>query len=325
MALLLGTVGMVVLLVAVVFGGVIGALVTGSGSGWSCAAGPAPAAHAASDIPADYLAWYQQAGALYGVPWPVLAAIGKTESDHGRGKGSGIHSGANDAGAMGPMQFLSTTWKAYGVDGNGDGSKDVHDPTDAIFGAAHLLKADGAPEHLDAAIFQYNHAAWYVKTIRALATGYAGGIPPEAVTAAGCAAGALPPNVVAAKVIAYARAQLGKPYVWGAQGPDAFDCSGLTMMAYQAVGVRLPHYAASQWNSLSHVPPGQQQPGDLVFFEMKSDGPGHVGIFIGNGEMIEAPNHTAPVRVSTVNRPDRVGYARPSVGFSSPEDSSSTN
>ncbi|MDB4872826.1 MAG: hypothetical protein JWL97_3830, partial [Gemmatimonadales bacterium] len=101
----------------------------------------------------------------------------------------------------------------------------------------------------------------------------------------------------------------------GAEGPDAFDCSGLTMMAYRTVGISLPHYAADQWNILPHVLPGQEQPGDLVFFEMKSDGPGHVGILIGNGQMIEAPNHAAPVRVSSVNRPDRVGYARPSLGF----------
>jgi cell wall-associated NlpC family hydrolase len=310
MPLLLGAVAVMVLLVAIVFGGALGALFTGSGGGWSCTAGPAPTAEAVSDIPADYLAWYQQAGAWYGVPWPVLAAIGKTESDHGRGKGSGIRSGANGAGAMGPMQFQAPTWAAYGVDGNGDGKQDVYEPADAILGAAHLLKADGAPQHLDAALFQYNHADWYVRAIRALATAYAGGIPPEAVAAAGCAARALPPNAVAAKVIEYARAQLGKPYVWGAEGPDAFDCSGLTMMAYRTVGISLPHYAADQWNILPHVLPGQEQPGDLVFFEMKSDGPGHVGIFIGNGQMIEAPNHTATVRVSSVNRPDRVGYAR---------------
>jgi cell wall-associated NlpC family hydrolase len=325
MPLLLGAVAVMVLLVAVVFVGVFGALFAGNGGGWSCESGPAPAAGAVSDIPADYLAWYQQAGARYGVPWPVLAAIGKTESDHGRGKGSGIRSGANGVGAMGPMQFLSPTWTAYRVDGNGDGKTNVYDPADAIFSAAHLLKADGAPEHLDAAIFHYNHADWYVKTIRALATRYAGGIPPEAVVAAGCAPGALPPNAIAAKVIEYARAQLGKPYVWGAEGPDAFDCSGLTMMAYRTVGISLPHYAADQWNSLPRVLPGQEQPGDLVFFEMKPDGPGHVGIFIGNGQMIEAPNHTAPIRVSTVNRLDRIGYARPSAKFANPESSSSTN
>jgi cell wall-associated NlpC family hydrolase len=177
------------------------------------------------------------------------------------------------------------------------------------------LRADGAPGRLDQAIFDYNHANWYVHKVLALATAYAGGQDPHALTqpAELCTAGALPPNAVAAGMIAYARAQLGKPYVWGAAGPDAFDCSGLSLMAYRAAGISLPHYAATQWSTQPHVPPGQEQPGDLVFFEMKTDGPGHVGIYLGNGQMIGAPNHTAPVRVSTVNRPDRVGYARPSM------------
>jgi cell wall-associated NlpC family hydrolase len=313
MPLLLGAVAVMVLFVAIAFGGALGALLPRNG-GALCPAGLTPAAGVASDIPADYLALYQRAGVRYGVPWPVLAAIGSTESDHGRDKAPGIRSGANGSGAMGPMQFKAATWAAYGVDGNGDGKKDVYDPADAIAGAAHLLKADGAPDHLDKALFQYNHADWYVKKIRALATSYASGQSPEALAsaAAGCAAIALPPNAVAAHVIAYARAQLGKPYVWGAEGPDAFDCSGLSMMAYRQAGIALPHNAAAQWNSLPHVPPGHEQPGDLVFFvtDGSASAPGHVGIFIGNGQMIEAPNHTAPVRISTVNRPDRVGYAR---------------
>jgi cell wall-associated NlpC family hydrolase len=96
---------------------------------------------------------------------------------------------------------------------------------------------------------------------------------------------------VAAAVILYAAEQLGKPYHWGGTGPDAFDCSGLAMMANRAAGLVIPRTSQKQWAVGSRVPAGQEQPGDLVFF-VDSDGtpqaPGHVGIVIGNGEMVEA-------------------------------------
>jgi membrane-bound lytic murein transglycosylase B len=100
---------------------------------------------------------------------------------------------AKGSGAMGPIQCKTPNWAAYGVDGNDDGKKDVCDPADAIPSAARLLKAEGAPDHVDAALFQYNHADWDVKKIRALATTYAGGQSPEALASAtaGCAAVAL--------------------------------------------------------------------------------------------------------------------------------------
>ncbi|GGO20339.1 hypothetical protein GCM10010116_40770 [Microbispora rosea subsp. aerata] len=69
----------------------------------------------ASDTPADYLRLYRQAGQKYGIPWQVLAGIGKAGSDHGRGAGAGTRDGANRAGAMGPMRFLGSTWAVYGV------------------------------------------------------------------------------------------------------------------------------------------------------------------------------------------------------------------
>ena len=110
---------------------------------------------------------------------------------------------------------------------------------------------------------------------------------------------------VAAAVILYAAAQLGKPYQWGGTGPDAFDCSGLAMMAYRAAGIAIPRTSQQQWAAGPRVPPGWAQPGDLVFFA-GSDGtpwaPGHVGIVIGNGEMIEAYATGYPVRVATYGR-----------------------
>ncbi|MFB4284994.1 C40 family peptidase [Nonomuraea sp. MTCD27] len=119
------------------------------------------------------------------------------------------------------------------------------------------------------------------------------------------------PGEQVAAVIAYAHAQLGKPYLWGAEGPAAFDCSGLTMRAYQAAGISIPRVAADQWR---HGPPvrlGQEQPGDLAFFRMEADGPGHVGLVIGNRQMIHAPNRRSVVRIDTYQRGDLIGFTRP--------------
>ena len=93
------------------------------------------------------------------------------------------------------------------------------------------------------------------------------------------------PAGTAGKVIAYAEAQLGKPYLWGATGSDAFDCSGLTMMAYRAAAITIPRTSQQQWVYGTRIPASQAQPGDLVFFA-GSDGtmtaPGHVGIVTGH-------------------------------------------
>jgi len=89
----------------------------------------------------------------------ILAAIHQTESAFGQ------NMGPSSAGAIGHMQFLPSTWSAYGVDANGDGRKDPYEPADAIFGAANYLRASGAPREWDAAIFAYNHATWYVEEI----------------------------------------------------------------------------------------------------------------------------------------------------------------
>ncbi|WP_346115507.1 C40 family peptidase, partial [Nonomuraea maheshkhaliensis] len=114
-----------------------------------------------------------------------------------------------------------------------------------------------------------------------------------------------------AAVLAYAHAQLGKPYEWGAEGPATFDCSGLTMRAYQAAGIAIPRVAADQWRHSPPIPAGQEQPGDLAFFRMEPDGPGHVGIVIGNGQMIHAPNRRTVVRIDSYHREDLISFTRP--------------
>ncbi|MEV0615688.1 C40 family peptidase [Nonomuraea sp. NPDC050404] len=119
------------------------------------------------------------------------------------------------------------------------------------------------------------------------------------------------PGEQVAAVLAFAHAQLGKRYVWGAEGPDAFDCSGLTMRAYQAAGIAIPRVAADQWRHGPPIPAGQEQPGDLAFFHMQADGPGHVGLVIGNGQMIHAPNRRSVVRIDTYHRRDLISFSRP--------------
>ncbi len=111
----------------------------------------------------------------------------------------------------------------------------------------------------------------------------------------------------AGKAVSYAWAQLGKRYVWGAAGPNTFDCSGLTMMAWKAAGVSLPHNAAQQYQKVRHIARSQLAPGDLVFYNNL----GHVGIYIGNNQIIHAPNSRTVVKVAPLESNKLYGYGRP--------------
>jgi membrane-bound lytic murein transglycosylase B len=135
---------------------------------------PAPSRAAVADIPAGYLKLYRQAGARYRIPWSVLAAVGKVESDHGRSPLPGVRSGSNWAGACGPMQLgcvpnskAGNAWARYG-----HGSP--HDPAAAIPAAARYLVDHGAHRNLDQAIYAYNHSWAYVAKVRQLARRYSG-------------------------------------------------------------------------------------------------------------------------------------------------------
>jgi len=128
---------------------------------------------AVADLPAGYVRLYRTAGARYRLPWPVLAAIGKVESDHGRAQLPGVCSGSNWAGACGPMQLgcvpgskAGNAWARYG-----QGS--VHDPADAIPAAARYLVDHGARRHLDRALYAYNPSWSYVARVKQLARLYA--------------------------------------------------------------------------------------------------------------------------------------------------------
>jgi cell wall-associated NlpC family hydrolase len=121
-------------------------------------------------------------------------------------------------------------------------------------------------------------------------------------------ASAPPVSGRAAEAVKYAYAQLGDRYVWGAAGPDAFDCSGLTMMAWRAAGVSLPHSSRMQYDVGTKVSRSQLQPGDLVFFYSPIS---HVGIYIGGGKMIHAPNPSQRVKIDPISYMPYTGASRP--------------
>lgn len=133
--------------------------------------------------------------------------------------------------------------------------------------------------------------------------GLAGSPPPSGSTA--------PASGRVAAVIEVARAQLGKPYVWGGSGPSSFDCSGLTGYAWRAGGVRLSHSAYIQYTETTRVSPSQVQPGDLLFFGPNVRGIHHNALYIGNGQMIEASQSGTPVRIRGWRSVDLVGVGRP--------------
>ncbi|MFZ0158626.1 MAG: lytic murein transglycosylase, partial [Kineosporiaceae bacterium] len=222
-------------------------------------------------IPPPVRAAYLAAADRYTIPWTLLAGIGMEESGHGR------TTATSPAGAQGPMQFLPAAWAVYGVDGNGDGRAVVTDIADAAMSAANYLTAAGVsagPAGVRRALAAYDHDAAYVNDVLSYAHAYGGGTvlgEPNDCTP-GTGDPDLPPLTTAriTTVLTWAVSKIGDPYVFGAAGPHAWDCSSYTRAAYTQIGVTLPRTAAGQRNWLAagngyRIPPGQERPGDLVF------------------------------------------------------------
>ncbi|MGX1542571.1 C40 family peptidase [Streptomyces adustus] len=296
-----------------------------------------------------------------GMRWPVLAGIAKVESNHAVGRSiadngdirpkiygvllNGSGRGGNttvvpdtDGGtwdgtaggerAVGPFQFLPSTWESVGKDANGDQAADPHNADDAALGAAVYLCGSGRNltrrAQLEAAIWQYNHSRTYVANVLGWIDQYtAAAKDPDLESVSG----------KVRTVIEAALAQRGVPYSWGggnAGGPSygicctpsgksgahikGFDCSGLTQYAYARAGILLPRTAAAQAGTGRRIPAqlgtSALKPGDLVFY---ATAPGHdttiyhVGIYLGHRRMINAPRPGAVVRLDAVDTMS--GYA----------------
>ncbi|NEC35499.1 glycoside hydrolase [Streptomyces rubrogriseus] len=295
-----------------------------------------------------------------GMRWPILAGIAKVESNHASGRSvagngdirpriygvllNGSGAGGNttvfpdtDGGrwdgtasgerAVGPFQFLPSTWAGVGKDASGDGTADPHNADDAALGAAVYLCGNGRDlaneSQLRAAIFQYNRSTAYVANVRGWIDQYTAAAKSPALNVTG--------NV--RTVIEAALAQRGVPYSWGggtADGPstgiccspsgksgariNGFDCSGLTTYAYAKAGIRLPRTAAAQAGLGQRIPASAGtralKPGDLVFYAYA---PGrdstiyHVGIYVGSGQMVNAARPGTVVRLNAVDAMS--GYA----------------
>jgi cell wall-associated NlpC family hydrolase len=226
----------------------------------------------------------QQVSLQTGIPWQVLAAIARVES------GFGANTATSSAGAVGYCQFLPSTWAAYGVDGNGDGVADPNDYADCIPAMANLLLANGALEDLRSALFAYNHSWAYVDKVLAYAAAY----------------GYAHPTSIPAQAVNLAQTKLGSLYVWGASGPDTFDCSGLVVWVYAQLGVQAPRTAQQQYEWAMPIEVTQLQPGDLVFFEgtyESSERITHVGIYQGGTTVVMATNAGDFVRLVDITDP----------------------
>jgi len=237
----------------------------------------------AASIPGNVKALYLAAADRYHLPWTLLAGVGMAETAHGRTRAT------SSAGAQGLMQFMPATWAAYGIDGSGDGRADIRNDADSVMSAANYLTASGVTAGVDGvrrALFAYNHADWYVNDVLYYAAAYGGGVVAGDPSDCGIGGKGNPalqalPNRQVATVLEFATAQLGEPYVYGANGPNAWDCSAFTRAAFAQIGVTLPRTAAAQQNWVAHgngyrVPLGQERPGDLIFTDSYL-GPNRVG------------------------------------------------
>lgn len=267
--------------------------------GGAAGAAPPPGTSAGGllpgSVPADYQQYVLAAGQVCpAVTSPLIAAQIQVESGWNP-------NAVSPTGAQGLSQFEPATWAAHGIDGNGDGTADPFDAPDAIASQASYdcaLAADVAAVPGDVtsnmlaaynagpgAVLQYQgippypETQNYVAAILALIPTYTAPVTP--------------PAGAAGPVLTIAMSFVGTPYLFGGAEPGGFDCSGLVQYAFQhGANIALPHSAAAQAAMSTPVAAGQEQPGDVVYF----DNPvGH--IVIGGGQMVDAPHTGAFVRV----------------------------
>ncbi|OZE79795.1 lytic transglycosylase [Rhodococcus sp. 15-649-2-2] len=276
-----------------------------------------------------FVPWLQKAGNICGgVEGTTIAALYAAENGFRYGPTAPVSS----TGAQGPGQFMPGTWATYGKDYDGNGVVDVNSVGDAVMASGTMLcdiygQVDGwkregkvSGDTLDLTLAGYNAGAGavlrsggmpsgtvdyetqtkpYVARIRATEAQFASILTPFA---------GLDLTGMGGRAVQLAMDYLGLPYVWGGgniNGPSGggFDCSGLTSYAlFKASGgkVTLPRTSETQWNVGTEVPMELAQPGDLLFGNWGPAGPGHVAIYMGNGQMVHAPTTGDVVRVAPV-------------------------
>lgn len=284
---------------------------------------------------AVFAPWLRQAGEICGgVNAPTLAALFSVENDFRYGPTAPV----SLAGGRGPGKFMPSEWAEYGKDADGDGNADILGVADSVMAAGHMLCDNYAQveawkdaglvqgDTLDLALAAFNAGPRAVRK--------AGGVPSGADDAADqsgpyiqkirASEGQfeqllspfanfnldinLPTTGVGGAIVQLAMRHLGLPYVWGGgniTGPTmgGFDCSGLTSYAIFAASggnVVLPRTSETQWGVGTEIPLAAAQPGDLVFGNWQAAGPGHVGIYMGNGMMVHAPTFGDVVKVGPI-------------------------
>ncbi|WP_326681034.1 C40 family peptidase [Streptomyces sp. NBC_01237] len=285
-------------------------------------------------VPAEYRQLIEDAGHECPEVSPNLLAAVLTQE-------SGFNPKAQSGkGAQGIAQFVPATWEAHGIDGNGDGKRDVWDPEDAIPSSAKYLctvagEVDGVPgDKQENMLAAYNAGSSNVRKY--------GGVPPgfeetqnyvkNITTLANRKTGGATTNAnQGATAVNTAAEKIGTPYSWGggnANGASTgiccspngssgksivgFDCSGLTLYAYAKAGISLPRTAAQQYAASEPVEPGKARPGDLVFYGSSAASIHHVGIYVGGGWIINAPRPGAKVRYDRLDMmSDLYSLARP--------------
>lgn len=284
-------------------------------------------------VPTAYHSLIEDAGSTCSAVTPNLLAALLTQE-------SGFNPKARSpVGAQGIAQFMPSTWETHGIDGNGDGKRDVWDPEDAIPSAAQYLcgiadDVKDVPGNKQANMLAaYNAGSGAVRKY--------GGVPPyketqnyvRSITALANqpSGGKTATTKQAATAVDTAKQMIGTPYSWGGgntTGPstgtccsprgrsgksiNGFDCSGLVLYAYAKAGIALPRTAAQQYAASEPVKPGQVRPGDLVFYGDSPTGIHHVGIYIGGGWIIDAPRPGTQVRYDPMDfMADLYAVARP--------------
>lgn len=278
---------------------------------------------------AVFIPWLRKAGDLCeGVSAPTLAALYAAENGFRHGPSAPV----SPAGALGPGQFMPETWRSYGHDADGDGATDVLGVADPVMASGRLLcdtfhqidewKRAGlvSGDTLDLTLAAYNAGGGavlrsggmpsgamdyevqtkpYVARIRATESQFRWLLPSRAESALGG---------TGEKIVDAAMSFLGIPYVWGGGGVGGptnggFDCSGLTVFAVHLAtqgAITLPRTSQTQWATGQDIVLADAVPGDLLFGNWGPSGPGHVGIYIGGGQMIHAPTTGDVVRISSV-------------------------